>query len=151
MDNVSQAKKIGSRQALKAITAGLIVAYILMAFIEEDAWWLFGFEYAWTMVLAAGITCASGFLFGRMAGVTILIKKRNALLTGIACGFFIVWTSTFLTSLIGFFSEGVGTADAFVNYIGKPLWLVTMFGSLPVLFVGLWFGSSVKAKGNAKI
>ncbi|CAN5883958.1 hypothetical protein BH11BAC7_BH11BAC7_06890 [soil metagenome] len=151
MEDKIHAKKTGALQALKAISAGFLVAYILMAFMEHDALWLFGYEYALILVFGILITFASGFLFGGMAGVAILINKRNALLTGIVYGFLTVWTSTFLTSLFGLFMEGIGTEDVFINYIWKPLWLVTMFGSLPILFVGLWFGSSVKASGNGKV
>lgn len=149
MDDISRAKKIGYRQAFKAITAGLVVAYSLMALLSLDALWLFKFSYLLNIVAGIAAIYAAGFLFGGMAGVFILIKNRSHVLIGIGCGFVITWTATFLASLIGLFKEGLHVSDTpFTDYVFKPLWWITLFGFLPIVFVGFWFGNSVKAKSK---
>jgi hypothetical protein len=153
MDTLASAKRTGALLALKAITAGLIIAYLIMASIESSLLWLLHFEYAKTMLLGILVTYASGYFFGGLAGKSILLKHRHELLTGVLYGFLIVWSSTFLASLPAFFAEGFSQpiSESFVDYIGKPLWWVTFFGSLPVLFVGLWYGHAVKVEGNKEL
>lgn len=152
MDEIARAKKTGYRLAFKAITAGLIVAYCMMAFFSADLLWLFSFEYAWLMLVAIVVTYAAGFFYGRMAGVAILIKQKNKMLTGILCGFLMVWSATLLSCLPGFFGESWETTasvgDRIIDYIIKPLWWVTLFGSLPIIIVGIWLGNAIKSRSE---
>jgi hypothetical protein len=154
MDDIARAKKTGYRLMFKAITAGLIVAYTMMAFFSWDLLWLFGFEYALLMVMAIVVTYAAGFFFGRIAGVAIIIKQKNKILIGVLYTFLVVWTTLLLCSLPGFFGERWETTtsigDRIIDYIVKPLWWVTLFGSLPTLIIGLWLGKAIKSHSEKR-
>lgn len=144
-------KKIGYIQAFKAITVGLVIAYIIMALMAGPLW-LFQFDYAPTILFAAIMIYISGYFFGGLTGIWILKQKRPAILFGIIGGFLIVWTSTFIGSLIGFINEGLPNqseiSEPVHDYIYKPIVLVTMFGFLPIILVGIWFGLSIKKIGE---
>ena len=144
-----RAKRIGYIQAFKAITIGLVIAYTIMAFLAGPLW-LFQFDYMPTILFAVAMIYVAGYLFGSLIGNWIIIKKRPAVLTGIAGGFLMVWSATFAGSLVGFFNEGLGELhpldNPFYDYIYKPLALVTIFGCIPILLVGIWFGISIKRK-----
>ena len=143
-------KKIGYTQAFKAITLGIALAYVIMALMAGPLW-LFQFDYAPTILFAATMIYIVGYFFGGLTGVWILKHNRSAILFGIIGGFLIVWTATFIGSLIGFMNEGLPNqseiSEPIYDYIYKPMALVTMFGFLPIILVGIWFGLSIKKKG----
>ena len=138
-------------QAFKAINVGLVIAYVIMALMAGPLW-LFQFDYAPTIFFAVIMIYIAGYFFGGMTGVWILKHNRNAILFGIISGFLIVWTATFIGSLIGFIKEGLPNQSEISkpihDYIYKPMALVTMFGFLPITLVGIWFGLSIKKKGD---
>jgi hypothetical protein len=57
-------------------------------------------------------------------------------------------------SLIGFFNEGLPNkspiSEPFHDYIYKPLALVTIFGFIPIVLVGIWFGLSIRRNGRQR-
>jgi hypothetical protein len=63
---------------------------------------------------------------------------------GVKYGFLTLLTATLIGSSVGFIQEGVGKYNALYDYYFKPLYWVTMFGIIPVLLVGLWFGRQIK-------
>ena len=142
-------KKIGYTQAFKAITVGLVIAYVIMA-LMAGPFWLFQFDYAPTILFAAIIIYIAGYFFGGRTGIWISKRSHLAILFGIVGGFLIVWTATFFGSLIGFMKEGLPNqseiSEPVHDYIYKPLALVTIFGFLPIILVGIWFGLSIKKK-----
>lgn len=95
-----------------------------------------------------------GYFFGKKAGIEILVKKRNYILTGIKYGILTLITATFLTSLIGFFQEGIdnigGFSNPFYDYIFKPMYWILMYGILPAIVIGILFGLTIKLNGNKK-
>ena len=60
-------------------------------------------------------------------------------------------TGTLIGSSVGFIQEGIdnigGFSNPFYDYYFKPLYWVTMFGLIPVVIVGLWFGRQIKKQG----
>lgn len=96
----------------------------------------------------------SGHFYGQLAGKAILIKNRNYTLTGFLYGMAILLTTAFLSSLTGFFQEGInklGTNEnPFEDYILKPVIWIFFVGLLPVFFVGIWFGRQIKKHGIVK-
>jgi hypothetical protein len=148
MDDISRAKKIGYTQAFKAITAGLVVAYLMVALLCKDLLWLFKVDFALLLIIAIAITYATGFFFGGAAGQIILVKRKPALLVGVISGFLIVSTSTFFASVVGFFMHRLGSGEAFIDYIVKIFIVITLFACIPIIVVGLWFGRSVKDKSE---
>jgi hypothetical protein len=93
-----------------------------------------------------------GHLFGQRAGYEIIINSKNSLLVGFKYGLLIIVTTAFLSSLTGFFQEGIDKIgkddDPFVDYIFKPVFWIFIFAIVPCLFVGLWFGISIKRQGK---
>lgn len=154
-----KAKKIGSRQAIKAVTIGLIIAQSIMSLpsIADNGFlkgffWFLDESFRYNILIAIICMYLCGHLFGQRAGYEILIRNRNNFIIGILCGLLIIVTTTFLAGLVGFFQEGlddIGSNDnPFIDYIIKPVFLVSIFGFAPCLFVGLWFGYSIKKRGD---
>lgn len=142
-------KKIGYSQAFKAITIGLVIAYIIFGLMAEP-FWLFQFDYAPTILFGAIMIYIAGYFLGGLTGICISKHSRLAILFGIIGGLFIVWTGTFFGSLIGFVKEGLANnsviSESIRDYIYKPMALVTIFGMLPIIIVGIWFGLSIKKR-----
>jgi hypothetical protein len=152
MTDFTTIKKIGYVQAFKAITVGLVIAYVIMALMAGPLW-LFQFDYVPTILFASFIIYVAGYFFGGLTGIWVSKRSQLAVLFGIVGGFLIVWTATFCGSLIGFMNEGLSNkseiSEPVNDYIYKPMALVTFFGFLPIILVGIWFGLSIKKKiGN---
>lgn len=154
MTDLPTARKIGFIQAIKAITAGLVIAYLIMAFLAGPLW-LFEFDYAPAIMFAVGIIYAAGYFFGRLTGIWVSKHSRHSAILGIVSGFLIVWTATFFGSLIGFIKEGLvnqnSVGDAVRDYIIKPMSLVTLFGFFPIVLVGTWYGLSIQKKSHSNL
>jgi len=153
-----EAKKIGSRQGLIAVGLGLLIAQLIMTFlISSDKGfvkaflWFTTIDYKLNILVGACVMLVSGHFFGQLAGKAILIKKKNFVLIGFSCGMAVLLTTAFVSGWTGFAQEGIdniGTNDdPFYDYIFKPLYWVTLFGTIPALLVGIWFGGRIKKKG----
>lgn len=153
------ARAIGYRQAFKAITAGLIVAYALMAMMASDTLWLFTDEYVLNLSFAALLLYGMGYFLGGISGKLILVKRYPALLIGLFSGFVMIGVATFIGGFVGFFQEGLhgdllGRPYAFEDYVLKPVYMVWFWGFPFIAAIGLWYGWSVKRRGlrnDAKI
>ncbi len=92
------------------------------------------------------------YVFGRMAGTEIIKRKKDHNWVGIKYGFTTLFTGTVIGSTMGFIQEGlesIGTQDnPFEDYYFKPLFWVMLFGSIPVVLVGRWFGRTIKVIGE---
>ncbi len=156
--DILRAKKIGSRQAIKAVTVGLIVAQLIMTFLTLDNGllngflWFTHFNYNLNLLIGAIFMYACGHIYGQKAGKEIIIKKRESFLVGFKYGLLTIVTTAFLASWTGFFQEGIDKIgnddDPFVDYIIKPVFWVLVFGFFPSVFIGLWFGNSIKKLGD---
>jgi len=158
---ITRAEKIGSRQAIKGVTIGLIIAQLIMTLLSSDNGfikgfcWFINFNYNFNLLIGALWMYLCGHLFGQRAGYEIIINSKNSLLVGYKYGLLIIVTTAFLSSLTGFFQEGIDKIgkddDPFVHYILKPVFWIFIFGIIPCLFVGLWFGNSIKRQGKKEI
>ncbi|MEJ8818218.1 hypothetical protein [Lacibacter sp. H407] len=155
----TEAKKIGSRQGLVCAGLGLFIAQLTMTtMISSDQnlfkafFWFTRVNYKLNLFIGVIILLLCGHFYGQLAGKAILIKKRNPILVGFLCGMTVLFTTAFASSWTGFFQEGIdniGTNDnPFEDYIFKPLYWVTLFGIIPALLVGIWFGRQIKRKGQ---
>ena len=156
------AQQIGGFLAIKSSCIGLIIAYVLYGYVNyswdhrlyNSVFWIIKVEYLFNLLVGAIGLILMAWLFGQLAGIAIPIKKKNAILTGIKYGFVILITATLIGSSVAFFQEGLkeigGFSNPFFDYFFKPLYWVTMFGMLPVIVVGIWFGKQVK-KQEAKL
>ena len=158
--NKSEARKIGSKQGIIAVAIGLIIAQLIMTLListdeglVKGFLWFTKFEYKLNIFIGAVVMLICGYFFGQIGGIQIIIKRRNHILVGFLCGLGVLLTTGFLAGWIGFFQEGIkniGTYDnPFVDYLFKPLFWITIFGGIPSLLVGIWFGTQIKRKGKA--
>lgn len=151
MADINTAKRIGYRQAFKAITIGLAVAYIMMA-LMAGPFWLFEFTYTPTLIFAAIVLYGAGYLFGGLAGKFIVEKNYPPVLVGLVSGFLIIWSATFIGSLVGFFNEGLPNkspiSDPFEDYILNPILTVSFWGLIPIVGIGVWYGWSIKRRAR---
>ena len=173
--NPETAKKIGSALAVKSVSIGLVIAYIIMVPVSlmgnnKSLWqamlWIIDWiqsEFLFHIIIGIIAFYACGYFFGGRAGKSILIKHRNYLLVGVMCGLLTLLTTVFLGTLTGFFMglihgrHYIDTADDlkqsdfiyenFINYIFKPMFWFSIFGFLPAIGVGVWFGWRLKRKG----
>lgn len=154
----TEAKKIGRRQGLISVGLGLLVAQLIMTRISSQEgilkgfFWFTDFNYLPNILVGVLSIILSGLYFGQLAGILILLRKWNHMLTGFVTGLVVIVSATFVASWIGFFQEGIKyigmNHDPFSDYIITPIVTVTIFGLIPVLIIGIWFGISIKNKGN---
>jgi uncharacterized RDD family membrane protein YckC len=154
-----RAEKIGIRIATISVSIGIVLAYLIPTFVFWDGTsksftWIFDIGFWFNVLMGIAFFYGTGYFFGKKAGVEILVKKRNYILTGIKYGVLTLITATFLTSLIGFFQEGIdnigGFSNPFYDYIFKPMYWILMYGILPAIVVGILFGLIIKVNGNKK-
>jgi hypothetical protein len=154
-----EAKRIGSKQGIISVLIGLLIAQLIMTImISSDQgfykafFWFSTIDYKLNIFIGAIIMILCGHFYGQFSGKAILIKKWNFILVGFLCGMAVLLTTAFLAGWTGFIQEGIdniGTGDnPFEDYIFKPLFWVTIFGAIPALIVGIWFGGRIKVKGK---
>jgi hypothetical protein len=125
-----QAKRIGAKQAVKAVVIGILIADSIMTLltlhqgIVKCVFWFVYVDYKLSLFVGVVLMILSGYFFGKQAGYEILIKKLNYNWVGFKYGVFTLLTSVFITSWVGFFQQGghlIGTGDnPFYDYIYKP-------------------------------
>lgn len=150
------AKQIGQRLAMKSGIVGLTIAYIIFGWVTYSwdskflnaIFWIANVEFAFHLIIGAIGLMTMAYYFGQHAGMDILIKKKNDLFTGVKYGLLTLVTGTLIGSSVGFFQEGIdnigGFSNPFFDYYFKPMYWVTIFGILPTIIVGMWFGRQIK-------
>lgn len=158
---LAEAKRIGSRRGLISVGLGVLIAQLIMTLVISydvgfiKAFFLFtDFDYWVNILVGVIIMFICGHFYGQLAGKLILIKNWNYILTGFLIALAVILTTAFLASWTGFIQEGIdniGTNDdPFFDYIFKPMYWVTLFGLIPALLVGIWFGGQIKKEGKIK-
>jgi hypothetical protein len=154
---IIEAKKIGSRQGLISVGLGLLIAQLIMAYmVSKDQgfikafFWFTEIDFKLNILVGVFIMIVSGHFYGQLAGKLILIRKWNYIMTGFLISLAVILTATFLASWVDFIQEGKNKIktndDPFFDYIFKPIYWVIMFGLIPALVVGIWFGKRIKRK-----
>lgn len=172
--NPEIAKNIGSTLALKSVSIGLIIAYIIMIPLSSNGqdslvdglFWILDWmrsEFAMHFIIGIAAFYACGYYFGGRAGIDILIKQRNYQWAGPLYGLLTLFTTVFIASLTGFVQGVIHDLhyldslseirfdlfyDNFFDYTFKPFFWFSLFGFIPVILVGLWFGWSINSKGE---
>lgn len=148
-----QAANIGGKQGVILTMTGLGIAQILMALIFSDLFWFTGFEYILNVIVGTLLFLANGYIFGRIAGQMILLKKWHPAIAGPLAAVVILMFTAFLAGWVGFFQEGIryiGTGqNPFADYVLTPVLAVTIFGGLPALLTGIWFGYRIRKMGSS--
>ena len=158
---LTEAKIIGSRQGLISVGFGILIAQLIMTLmISTDNgfinafFWFTDIDYWINILIGIIIIFACRHFYGQLVGKLILIKKWNFIHTGFLIGLLIILTTSFLASWTGFIQEGIdniGTiSNPFNDYIFKLMYWITIFGLIPSLIVGCWFGRQIKIKGKDK-
>jgi len=152
--NSKTARKIGGKLAIKSMLFGLFIAQCIMTLIASDDgilsgfYWFVGFHYLVNIIFAVIVSLITSYFIGQIAGQRILINGDNEILIGIVTGLLIVIVSSFFSGWIGFFQEGIGKTgtndNPFYDYILKPIFITTLWGLVPIIIVGIIFGSQVK-------
>jgi hypothetical protein len=156
---VTDAKKIGSRQGLMAAGLGLLIAQMIMTYmisidrgITDAFLWFTTINFKLPVFIGCLILLTSAYFFGQVAGKAILIKNQNYVLAGPLCGMAVLLVTASLSGLTGFFQEGLGKIGSednpFEDYIFKPFYWVALFGWIPAIVVGTFFGWRIKIIGN---
>ena len=135
----------------------MIAQLIMTAMISSDQSffkafvWFLDVDYKLNLFIGCIIMLLCGYYYGKIAGRAILIKQRNFILVGFLSAMAVLLTTAFLAGWVGFFQEGIdniGTNDnPFEDYIFKPFLWIVLFGIIPALLVGIWFGILIKRKG----
>ena len=158
--DIKTAKHIGQRLAIKSALIGLLIAYILFGWVtyswdqklSKAVFWIFDVEFWYHLVIGAIGLLTMAYFFGQLAGVDILVKRKNEFWTGIKYGLITLVTGTLIGSSVGFIQEGIdnigGFSNPFYDYYFKPMYWVTIFGIVPVVIVGIWFGRQIKKQGQ---
>lgn len=150
----NDAKQIGAIVALKAVGSGILIAQTIATFLAyengfyKSFFWFLNFDYKLNLVIGLSSFAIFGNIFGRLAGFEIIIKKKDYTWVGIKYAFVILISTAFVSTLIGFFEEGLGKGNGFSDYILKPIFLISVVGIIPVLLVGFWFGWKINRKGK---
>ena len=143
--NNYSAKKTGAILSIKSNTFGLVLAYLLMAFISSNLLWIARVEYGLNLFAGVILTYLFSYILGSFAGSLVLQKKWPALISGVVTAFITVWVSTFFASLIGFFNEGVQDnsplAEPMKDYVLKPILSITLYGFGIVTAAGILYGA----------
>src|SRR5438309_342463 len=143
------ATRIGSKQALKGVVAGLIISYLIMMWFNQGfgflyaVLWFKSIDYKFNLFVGVIAILLAGHFFGQRGGIEILIKNKNKFWTGVKHGFLTVIAATVIASLVGIFQNIGVDKQVFFNYMVKPLFWVIFFGLIPIIVVGLWFGNSI--------
>jgi hypothetical protein len=154
------AKQIGQRLAVESALIGLLIAYSIVGGLllstsnmnfGKALFWILDVGFWYHLIIGALGLVTMAYLFGQRAGVEILVKQKNDLWTGVKYGLITLLTGTLIGSSVGFIQEGLhnigGFSNPFYDYYFKPLYWVTVFGTIPVVIVGLRFGRQIKRRG----
>ena len=153
--NNKQAKKKGIRKAFESVTIGLVIFYLFGVFVFSNEglqsllWIQYLDLYNWIYILNWAISFyIIGFFIGSNAGKEILIRNKNFLLSGLKHGFLILFFAASLGCFLGFMTEGyenLGTNDnPIIDYFMKPIFWIVLYGLIPTLLMGLFFGWRIK-------
>jgi len=151
------ARQIGCITTLKASIAGLTLAYATFgAFMALDGnylealFWIVRFDYWPNLLVGALGILACAYLFGRQAGVAIILNRRNPIWIGIKYSFATLILGTVIGSTVGYLQEGIhypsDLGSPFLDYYLKPLFWVFMAGLIPTIILGIWMGRRIKKR-----
>jgi hypothetical protein len=157
----SEAKKIGRRQGLIAAALGMLIAELIMVsmFTADQGLvgslqWYSQSEYGLNILVGLVVLALCGAFYGQLAGRLILVRRWNAPGTGILISLAVLVTTAFLAGWMGYFGEGIhqpgSLSDPFVDYILKPAYWIILFGTVPALLVGIWFGVTIRRRGRKR-
>jgi len=156
---LAEAKKIGGRQGLICAVTGIVIAQVMMTLLvstdggfRKGFFWFIGLGMDLNIIVGMLIMVSCGYVYGRIAGVQIIVKHRNSIGVGIICSVAILLTTAILCGWTGFFQEGIPNIgsgdDPFEDYIVKPFAWIATVGIIPAVLIGIWVGGRIKRRGR---
>lgn len=149
------AKSIGRKRAFESVSIGVALFYVIGVFLFSQEglrsllWLRYLDLYNWVFIANWILTFYILAIFvGNYAGKEILIRNKNTLIVGVKSGVVILCLAAVFGCLLGFITEGIeniGTNDnPFVDYFMKPIFWIVIFGFIPSIIVGIFFGWRIK-------
>lgn len=149
--NKKKAKKIGRLRAYESVAIGVSIFYLVGIFIFSNEglqsllWISYLDLYNWIFVvnwIATFLILA--YFVGNYAGKEILHLKSNPWLVGLKSGITILASGALLGCFLGFMLNGIenlGTNEnPLMDYFLKPVFWIVVYGSLPAILMGLYYG-----------
>ncbi len=146
---------IGRKRAFESVTIGVALFYLVGVFLFSNEglrsllWLQYLDLYNWLFIANWIITFYVLAIFvGNYAGFEILSRKKSALIVGVKSGVIILCLAAVIGCLLGFITEGIenmGSGDnIFVDYFMKPVFWIVIYGVIPAILVGIFFGWRIK-------
>ncbi len=154
------ARTIGRETTVKYAWVGLITAYIMFGLFlfswEHNLllilFWINDVEYSHYLLASAVGLLVMAHFYGGKTGVDIIIREENIFIAGVKCAFISLLFGIFCGCTLVFITEALLTGDdlldAIIDYYFKPLFWVTIFGSIPVVIIGSLLGKKILQKSK---
>ncbi|MDF9801432.1 hypothetical protein OKW21_006741 [Catalinimonas alkaloidigena] len=150
--NKSQAGLIGSKVAVVFVSIGLIAASGILMLINRGSL-IENLNLITKMILYPNVTIgiiacyAFGWIYGRYAGIIIIISNKDELWIGILTGFLTLLTATLVGSSVGLIRGLLNSEDlisSINDYLYEPLYGILIFGFIPTIVLGILFGNMIR-------
>jgi hypothetical protein len=154
-----KAKHLGSKFGIRSVTAGLIMAQVIMSVffynksdgIIKAILWFTEKDYWLNLLAGIAILYLCGYFYGQASGKQVLINHKNYNLVGFKFAMFTLVTSTVISCCINFLMVGVDKVGRqgehpITDYILNPILFILLFGLIPSLIIGFWFGKQLRKR-----
>lgn len=153
--DLKRAKSLGRKRAYESVVIGLIIFYLVGVFIFSNEglrsllWLSYLDLYNWIFVVNWIATFVIlGYFIGTYAGKEILHNQKSYWVVGIKSGVVILAFGAFLGCFLGFMLNGIENLETnknpLMDYFLKPVFWIFLYGLIPSIFIGLFFGWRIK-------
>ena len=136
---VSQARRIGSREAYMAVAIALTIDVIILLFNVTD---LLRSGFLWTFLLFALGMLTFGQILGR-AAATRIAQGWSPALVGTGCSIGTLALASFPPALAK--SVSASYVPNFTEAVGIVL-IILVYSCIPVILHGIWFGYRISRR-----
>ena len=149
----SQCQRVSIKYSVICATLGMVMALLLVILmfgaggVREMAG---GYIFQEPSIVAVTTLYAAALALGLVAGGLVCrigVSDPRIWLIGIGLAWSCLFLSVCVGSSMNFFTErhnDPGVADAFLDWIIKPVFWVVLLGGLPALALGLFYAAGVK-------
>ena len=150
-----RAKQLGRMRAFESVTIGVIIFFLVGVFLFSNEglrsilWLQYLDLYNWLFIANWLVTFyVLAIIIGNYGGKEILIRNKSSLIVGVKSGVLILCSAAFFGCLLGFITEGIENAGSsdfpLVEYFMKPIFWIFIYGLIPSILMGIFFGWRVK-------
>lgn len=156
-----KAKHLGGKFGLRAVTGGLFMAQIVMTIffynnnksdgILKAFFWFTETNFWLSLVTGISVLYICGYFYGQFCGRQVLINHKNYNLVGFKYALFALLVPTVSASFINFLIVGIdkvgqSKANPIVDSFLTPIPIIFLFGLVPALLMGYWFGKQLRRR-----